>query len=139
MSRAGRKQHVDMVAAAVILRQWLDEQDERSELKLPQSQFPQQNPDDIPEDEDQYVELIDEEGQKTTFEHLATLEHEGNTYLVLSPEDAADPDSDEQQVIILRIDQDAEGNDIYIPLEDEDVSRKVFEAFLEMIDQMEEE
>lgn len=90
-----------------------------------------------PEDgeEDDLVELIDENGEHTLFEHLATLEYEGESYLAL-----CDPESDEEdlEVFILKIEQDEEGNDVYNVPED-DVADKVFEKLVQMTEEMDQE
>ena len=81
-----------------------------------------------PEEEDNLVELIDENGESTTFEHLATLEYEGESYLAL-----CDPESEEEdlEVFILKIEQDEDGNDVYnVP--DDDVADAVFAKLVEM-------
>ena len=53
------------------------------------------------DNEDELVELIDENGEKSVFEHLATLEYKGESYLAL-----CDPEADEEdlEVFILKID-----------------------------------
>ena len=58
----------------------------------------------IPQDneEDNLVELIDENGEHTFFEHLATLEYEGESYIALCDPEAED---DDIEVFILKIDQ----------------------------------
>ena len=91
-----------------------------------------------PEEENEFVELIDEEGDAVSFEHLATLEYQGESYLVLSPAEAADADSDEQEIVILHIRQDASGQDVY-EAPDDATEEAVFEYFLTMIDQMDDE
>ena len=60
-------------------------------------------------EEDDLVELIDENGESTVFEHLATIEYEGESYLAL-----CDPESDEEdlEVFILKIAQDENGEDV---------------------------
>ncbi len=81
-----------------------------------------------PEEDDNLVELIDENGESTTFEHLATLEYEGESYLAL-----CDPESEEEdlEVFILKIEQDEDGNDVYnVP--DDDVADAVFAKLVEM-------
>ncbi len=96
----------------------------------------------IPDSDDQedLIELIDEDGASVRFEHLATLEHQGGTFLALSPADAADPESDEEdmEILIMQIQQDEQGQDIYVR-PDEQLEEAVFEKFLKMIDEMEEE
>lgn len=91
----------------------------------------------IPENEENndLVELIDENGEHTMFEHLATLEYEGESYLAL-----CDPDSDEDdlEVFILKIEQDEDGNDVYnVP--DDYVADAVFAKLVELTDDLGEE
>ncbi len=84
------------------------------------------------EENDDLVELIDENGEHTMFEHLATLEYEGESYLAL-----CDPDSDEDdlEVFILKIEQDEDGNDVYnVP--DDDVADAVFAKLVELTDDL---
>ena len=88
------------------------------------------NPD--PNEEDDLVELIDENGEKTVFEHLATLEYEGESYLAL-----CDPESEEDdlEVFILKIEQDENGEDVYnVP--DDDVADAVFAMLVEMTEDL---
>ena len=91
------------------------------------------NPDEFNE-EDNLVELIDENGESTVFEHLATLEYEGESYLAL-----CDPESEEEdlEVFILKIDRDENGEDVYnVP--DDDVADAVFAKLMELTDGMDE-
>lgn len=84
--------------------------------------------------EERMIELIGDDGSTVTFEHLATLEYEGENYLVLgTPDDGSD--EEDSEVYILKITQDDEGNDIYVDLEDEELSEKVFEYFLQLLEE----
>ena len=88
-----------------------------------------------PEEEDDLVELVDENGETTVFEHLATLEYEGESYLAL-----CDPESEEEdlEVFILKIEQDENGEDVYnVP--DDDVADAVFAQLLRMTEDLGEE
>lgn len=86
-------------------------------------------------EEDDLVELIDENGEHTLFEHLATLEHEGESYIAL-----CDPAADEEdlEVFILKIEQDEDGNDVYNVPED-DVADAVFEKLVKMTEDLDQE
>ena len=93
------------------------------------------NPNLDPNEEDDLVELIDENGEKTVFEHLATLEYEGESYIAL-----CDPESDEDdlEVFILKIEQDENGDDVYnVP--DDDVADAVFAKLVEMTEEFGED
>ncbi len=90
-------------------------------------------PDD--ENEDRIVEFIDENGESTLFEHLATLEYNGESYLAV-----CDPESEDEnlEVFILKIDTDEDGQDIYT-VPDDDVSDAVFRQLLEMTEDLGDE
>ena len=91
----------------------------------------------IPEDEneDRIIEFIDENGESTLFEHLATLEYNGESYLAV-----CDPESEDEnlEVFILKIETDENGQDVYTVPEDE-VSDAVFQLLLEMTEEFGEE
>ena len=84
----------------------------------------------IPEDEneDRIVEFIDENGESTLFEHLATLEYNGESYLAVCDPESKD---EELEVFILKIDTDENGQDVYT-VPDDEVSDAVFQQLLEM-------
>ena len=86
-------------------------------------------------EEDDLIELVDENGETTVFEHLATLEYEGESYLAL-----CDPASEEDdlEVFILKIEQDENGEDVYnVP--DDDVADAVFAKLVEMTEDFDQE
>ena len=86
-------------------------------------------------EEDDLVELVDENGETTVFEHLATLEYEGESYIALCDPEAED---DDIEVFILKIDQDEYGNDVYnVP--DDDVADAVFEKLVQMSEELDQE
>lgn len=96
----------------------------------------------IPEEEEfdeesGIVELTDEDGEVTRFEYLTTIEHENEEYVVLAALDDENEDNgEEQEVVILKIEQDEEtGEDIYVTFDDDAVSDAVFEKFLAALDE----
>lgn len=95
----------------------------------------------IPEEEDNIVELTDEDGVVSKFEYLTTISHEGEEYVVLMvlDEDGNEPEGDDGEVVILQIEQDENGEDIYVSVEDDDVSQAVFDKFMEAMDAEDEE
>ena len=60
-----------------------------------------------------------------------TLEHEGEEYVLLVPVDPIE-DVGEDEVIILRIDKDDDGEDVYVGIEDEALLKVIFEKYLEL-------
>jgi uncharacterized protein YrzB (UPF0473 family) len=74
---------------------------------------------------DEPIELFDEEGNKSEFYHIGTMEFEGKNYAFFQPAESvegADPDD----VVIFEID---EKNQVLLPIEDEDYLEKIFDKF----------
>lgn len=80
---------------------------------------------------DNIIELLDEDNTPIRFEHLITLEHAGETYILLVPVDPME-DVANDEVIILRIDKDQNDEDIYVGIEDETLLKVIFERYLEI-------
>jgi uncharacterized protein YrzB (UPF0473 family) len=84
------------------------------------------------------VQLQDADGNDVDFEHLMTLEHMGNCYVVL--EAAQDmEDCMEGEAVVLKIIQDENGEDMYVTIEDEGELRAVFNRCLAILDEQEDE
>lgn len=98
----------------------------------------------IPEEEDLpegIVELTDEEGVTSRFEYLTTIEHEDELYVVLMLlKGDEETDDEDGEVLILKIEKDPETDeDIYVSVDDDDVSQAVFDKFVAMMDEEEDE
>ena len=145
MRRDRRRSHVDKVAAAVILQRYLDTINQQNARSDPGGEVPMtddfngMNAEDM--EENQIIELTDEEGVTSRFEYLTTIDHEGKLYVVLmliDEEADDDEDEDDGEVIILEIQKDENGEDVYATVEDEAVSDAVFEEFLQIVAEQEE-
>ena len=101
VSRENRKHHVDKLAAAVILEQWLASRRETAERRQTM------------EDNSNLVQLQDENGKDVNFEHLMTIEHEGGYYVLLEATEDMD-DCKEGEAIILKIIKDEHEDAYYI-------------------------
>ena len=144
MRREDRRGTVDKVAAAVILQAWLDKEREKRE-KREIKEHPMadneknlrmedggENDNELPE----IIELTDDDGNVTRFEYMTTIDYEGELYvaLMLADEDE-ETEEEEGNVVILKIEQDENGEDIYVSIEDEALADAVFQKFLEMVDE----
>lgn len=78
-------------------------------------------------DVDEIVELTDEDGNVYAFELLDIVDYEGKEYAILFPCD--EPESDEVLITEFRDDPDDPENELYLPVEDEDLMNEVFEFF----------
>lgn len=99
--------------------------------------YQDQRPEEMEED-DAIVELVDEDGEVLPFEHLATVEMNDTYYAILAPVDE-DEDAEEQEVVVMRIGTDDNGEDLLEAIEDEDEMQAAFDAFLAMVDEEEGE
>lgn len=154
VSRAKRRGVVDKLAATYILQSFLDAGgwrerggNERKKLYLSEvyhmSENIKENPGMDEEEEfdmgqENIIELIDDDGNEVNFEHLMTLEHKGNVYICLAPLEEME-DVAEDELVIMRILQDEEGNDYYSTIESEEELQEVFDKYLELAESDEEE
>jgi uncharacterized protein YrzB (UPF0473 family) len=83
------------------------------------------------------IELIDENDEIITFEHIMTLDYDGSEYVVLAPvnEETFSTEDEEDEVVILRVEQDEKGDDYYTGIEDESELDEVFSAVMEVYGQ----
>lgn len=88
-------------------------------------------------DEEDIVELVDDDGKVVKFIHVATIDYKDNWYVFFSPmEEVEGVTCDE--VVIFRLDNDAEGGDVFTPIEDEKLLQEVYNEYLNMMDEEEE-
>lgn len=83
------------------------------------------------EDErDDIVVLVDENGEEVEFEHIDTIEMNDSEYVVLAPYLEEEPEeTDEEEIIILKVEHNENGEDSFITVEDEEELDAVFEEF----------
>ena len=131
MHRRERRQVVDKVAAVVILQSWLDAQARQPAAETEGNAMSE-------DQENNIIELVDENGETVQFEHLATLEHEGEYYIALMVlDDEHHQEDDEGEVVIMKIAKDEGGEECYEYVEDEDLQEAVFEKFLQLMQEQE--
>ena len=133
--REKRKNAIDQLAATYILQGFMDAGGWRENIKKPQLKgvwhMSENKNHDLDMEREDIVELVDEDGQAVRFEHLMTLEHGGKPYICLVPVDPIE-DVDEDELVILRIETDKDGNDVYATVEDDAELDAVFEKYLEI-------
>ncbi len=90
----------------------------------------------VGEEQDE-VTLLDENGKEVRFDHLLTFFHEGEKYIALLPlEDVENVDEDE--VVLLHV-VTKNGEDVYETIENEVLLDEVFDAFMELFEEMVEQ
>ena len=86
-------------------------------------------------------ELVDEEGNKQTFELLDCMEYEEEKYYALTPyydqEEAQQMLEDSGEVVILRAEYDEQtGEEILASIEDEELFDRIGAVFMDRIEEM---
>ena len=84
------------------------------------------------------VTLLDEEGKEVRFDHLLTFDYEGRRFIALMPMEEVEGIGDDE-VLLLTIQQDEKGEDIYVPVENEVLLDEAFDRFLELMEELEDE
>jgi len=92
---------------------------------------------DMKEANTNIIELVGEDNETVQFEHVMTISYEERDYIVLKILESEDPEEDE--VIIMRIESNENGEELYKTIDDEEEQQEVFDAFLEILDSQEEE
>jgi len=83
------------------------------------------------------IALVDDEGAEVVFEHIMTFEYKENVYIALVPQDG-EGDADEEDVVFLRVEPDANGEDMYVTIEDDTELENVYLEFVQILDEDEE-
>jgi uncharacterized protein YrzB (UPF0473 family) len=80
------------------------------------------------EERDDIIILIGEDGEEVEFEHLDTVELNGNEYVILLPLDEEE-NEEVDEVVILKVDHNEDGEDAFVTVDDDEELNKVFEEF----------
>lgn len=81
------------------------------------------------EEDRDIVVLYDEEDNECRFEVLAVLDVDDGRYAILMPEGG---DEDEEEAYVLRIEQDENGEEILVGIDDDEELDTVVEAYEEL-------
>lgn len=84
------------------------------------------------EGDEEIVTLVADDGTEQEFFTLATFDLEDKWYIVLEPATPVEG-FEEGDVIIFRLEEDENGEDIYAPIEDEAELEKAFTEFERML------
>ncbi len=71
--------------------------------------------------------LTDEEGNESQFELIGNLDINGNTYVALVP--VENENSDEEEYVILKVEEDENGEEFLVTIDDDDEFDEVADAF----------
>ena len=83
-----------------------------------------------------YVVLTDEDGNEKEFEHIDTVELNGETYMAFIPADLKV--DEEAEVVILKVIEE-DGEEILASVDDDDEADRVFELVMDDVESMYDE
>ena len=129
-----RKKVIDKLAAVLILQNYLDANsasDYHNDPGTAENEIT--GGADMDMDLDNIVELVDEGGQSVEFEHLQTIDYKGQSYVLLTAVEPSD-DLGEDEVLILRIETDESGEEMYASVDDEEIEEAVFQIYVDMVE-----
>ena len=86
------------------------------------------------EEEALIITLTDEDGSEIEFEVIGEAELEGTTYYAMMPLENANAEEGLIEYVLLKKEQDENGEDLFITLDDEDEFEKVANYFDELFD-----
>lgn len=89
-------------------------------------------------DEKQLIETVDEEGNVINFELFDIIEVDEQEYALLLPAEAEEEDSEEGEIVLMRLTKDGEDY-LFETIEDDDEFKKVEEYIKTMEDEEDEE
>ena len=84
-----------------------------------------------------FVTLIDEDGNEVEFEHIDTVEYEGVTYLAFIPAELSV--EEDAEVVIMQVVTDENGEELLEGVEDDDIAEAVFNIVMERAEAEDEE
>jgi uncharacterized protein YrzB (UPF0473 family) len=85
------------------------------------------------DNENMFYTLIDDDGVEQEFELLDKMEYEGATYYAMCMLTEDYDDEEEAEFDVLKSETDAEGEEILVTLEDEELRSKIGELFAEKL------
>lgn len=93
------------------------------------------------EEREDLIILQDDEGNELRFEHLDSVEMDGNEYFILLPVEGEEESSDDEstEVVILKVAEENEGEYTFASVDDEDEADAVFEEFTRRMEEYEDE
>lgn len=99
---------------------------------------PKTHVDIMPEDSDEVITLLDDDGNEVDFYEVACVELDNEFYALLQPAEEIEGVADDEALIFKLVEEDDE-NDLFVPVEDPDLLQRVFDEYVKATADQEEE
>ena len=82
-----------------------------------------------------FISMTDEEGNEVEFELLDVLQHNGIYYHAFIPVEEGEEDEEEEvEIVILKV-VETDGEELFVTIDDEAELNKVYDLFMERLDE----
>ena len=88
--------------------------------------------------ESEFYTLTDEDGNEIEFELAASAEIDGVEYFAMIPTDSAESDDGMVEYVVLKKEVDADGEEMFVTIDDDDEFDKVADYFDDLFDSEED-
>lgn len=134
--RKDRKKLVDGLSASLMLQAYLDHRRGRNgeDTQMADEEFTGEM---MSDDGDEIITLTDEEGHDHEFVVVDVIEVASQEYAILLPIDSTD--EEEAEAVILRLEKDADGDDLLVDIESEEEWERVAQAYEQLLDEEDED
>ena len=79
-----------------------------------------------------FVTIIDDEGNEFELEVIESLDYNGHSYMAFLPADMSEDDPD-YGFVLLRVVEDENGDEVFESIDDEDELQDVYERFMVLL------
>lgn len=94
-----------------------------------------ENAEELEDDFDgEVIELENEDGETMSFYHVATFDLDDKWYVAFQPTEDTEELS-EDEVVFFELGQDEDGEDLFLPVEDEDLQARLYDEFSALVEE----
>lgn len=86
------------------------------------------------EQDEDLITLLDDDGNEVDFYHAATVEYKNEWYIFLQPAEEME-DIEEDELVIFKLERDENGDDLFTPIEDEELLDAVYHEYEKLVDE----
>ena len=79
-----------------------------------------------------FVTIIDDEGNEFELEVIESMDYNGHSYMAFLPADMSEDDPD-YGLVLLRVVEDENGDEVFESIDDEDELQDVYERFMVLL------
>jgi uncharacterized protein YrzB (UPF0473 family) len=91
----------------------------------------------VEETDDEVISLQNDDGKVINFHHVATIDYEDKWYVFFQPIENMEGIEDDE-VLVFKLETDEEKNDVFLPVEDDDLLNEIYAKYVRMVEECKE-